>query len=196
MFLSFSAGTILKQTCLAHKSPRKFSIARYLCENDEKPTDRADPDVEDNHSKNKGPETSMLSQNAISHSHRKAFCKWATTKGLTHRDVPSQPGTNYLDGKTYPFPLNPQFQPKPPISSQTKVRVYDDWKSGLGIQQLSMKYGISLHRVEAILKLHQVSVRWSNEVSFAWLDVSNRLMLKHISISLQDSNSWLQYNLN
>ncbi|CCG84986.1 protein of unknown function [Taphrina deformans PYCC 5710] len=115
--------------------------------------------------KNKEPESSSLSQNSISHSHRKAFCKWATTKGLVHRDAPQQPGTNYLDGKSHPFPLNPQFQPKPPISSETRVRVYDDWKSGLGIQQLSMKYSISLQRVEAILKLQQVSIRWTTESS-------------------------------
>lgn len=97
--------------------------------------------------------------------------------------APEVPGTNYLDGKVNPFPLNPQFQPQAPLSQRIKDEVYEDWRSGTGLRQLSQKYGISLERVEAILKLQEVRSRWATEVRACQL-LSMIMMSKTKSISL------------
>lgn len=106
-----------------------------------------------------------LSRNAANHTNRKSFVKWLRSHGHRHEDKSSSHGTNYLEGKKHPFPLNPQFQPRAPISIDVKDSVYGDWTSGVGIRQLSQKYGLSLERVEAVLKLQQISQKWTDDVS-------------------------------
>ena len=114
----------------------------------------------------------MLSKNASSHSHRKAFVRWVSGHGKQYVDVARAPGTtNYLDGKSHPFPLNPMFRPKPPISDTVKDGVVQDWQSGTGLRQISTKYGVTLERVEAILKLKQIRDRWTGQVSLAALQL-------------------------
>lgn len=110
-------------------------------------------------------EIDAMPWNVMQHNNRKSFVKWASTKGRQYRDCPTQPGTNYLDGKPYPFPLNPTFQPQAPISKETKENVYEDWIAGSGLQQVSLKFGLSLARVEAILKLRKVQDTWHDQVS-------------------------------
>ena len=107
-----------------------------------------------------------LSKNANSHSHRKAFVRWVSGPGKRYIDATREPGTtNYLDGKSHPFPLNPMFRPQPPVSETVKASVIQDWQNGTGLRQISTKYGVTLERVEAILKLKQVRDRWTEEVS-------------------------------
>lgn len=111
--------------------------------------------------------STAISFNASSHTHRKSFVRWIETKGQQYRSTGNTSSTNYLDGRSHPFPLNPQFQPQPPLSQNVKGRIYDDWQSGTGLRQLSQSYGISLERIEAILKLEQVSQKWNSEVSLS-----------------------------
>jgi hypothetical protein len=107
-----------------------------------------------------------MSRNAASHSHRKSFVQWVNGPGKTYaRPAEGRNRTNYLDGKTHPFPLNPAFQPTPPLSSSVKQQIVEDWKVGVGLRQLSTKWGVSLERIDAILKLQQVREKWDAQVS-------------------------------
>lgn len=116
---------------------------------------------------NTRPAAEGLSRNATQHSHRKAFIQWATTRGEQYKLFDPQKPRNYLDGKSHPFPLNPQFQPQLPVSTTTRDAIYSDWRAGAGLRQISQGYGIALDRVEAILKLQEVSKRWQEEVSIS-----------------------------
>lgn len=106
-----------------------------------------------------------VSFNTVSHSHRKSFVRWIETKGKQYQAPNNSFSTNYLDDKPHPFPLNPQFQPQPPLPQDVKTTIYADWQSGIGLRQLSQTYGISLERVEAVLKLEEVGQQWTSEVS-------------------------------
>lgn len=79
--------------------------------------------------------------------------------------VASTEGKNYLDGREYPFPLNPQFRPRVPTSEKMREDIHYDWTCGDGLQKLSNKYKLSLQRIEAILKLQDVKARWNKDVS-------------------------------
>lgn len=55
-----------------------------------------------------------------------------------------------------PFPNNPLFQPRPPLSDALRQEVYEAFVSDpetWTVRKLATKYNISLKRVEAILKL-------------------------------------------
>lgn len=55
-----------------------------------------------------------------------------------------------------PFPMNPFFQPKPPIANSTKKEIYSLYledPSKWTPRALAEKYGISIVRTEAILRL-------------------------------------------
>ncbi|KAI9255693.1 eukaryotic mitochondrial regulator protein-domain-containing protein [Phascolomyces articulosus] len=87
---------------------------------------------------------------------RRRFHEWAREGGGARFVRPSQGTTNYL-GST-PFPSNPLFQPRPPLTDATRQEIYEtytenpeDWS----IRKLATKFGISMRRVEAVLKLKE-----------------------------------------
>ncbi|KAJ2663762.1 hypothetical protein IW148_002320 [Coemansia sp. RSA 1199] len=66
--------------------------------------------------------------------------------------------TNYVGGK-YPFPLNPYFNPRPPIADSVKESLYKDYLEDPvrnTPRVLSEKYRISIKRAEAIIKLKAI----------------------------------------
>ncbi|PAV22115.1 hypothetical protein PNOK_0207200 [Pyrrhoderma noxium] len=77
-------------------------------------------------------------------------------------------GPNWLSGnRTFPFPMNPSFKPPAPISDKTKSELYalymrDPAKNS--VRALSELYGISLKRVDAILRLKGMEQSWVKEV--------------------------------
>ncbi|RCH83125.1 hypothetical protein CU098_007404 [Rhizopus stolonifer] len=84
---------------------------------------------------------------------RRKFHKWMETQGHKY-SRPSEGTTNYL--AISPFPNNPLFQPRPPLSDATKQQMYDAFASDSQkwtVRKLASKHGVSLKRVEAILKL-------------------------------------------
>ncbi|KAI8064642.1 eukaryotic mitochondrial regulator protein-domain-containing protein [Gongronella butleri] len=86
---------------------------------------------------------------------RRRFHEWVKAEGSKYTR-PAEGTTNYL-GNT-PFPNNPQFQPRPPLSDARREEVYQLYLSDpetWTIRQLAVKYGYSLKRIEAILKLKQ-----------------------------------------
>ncbi|KAI8990934.1 eukaryotic mitochondrial regulator protein-domain-containing protein [Mycotypha africana] len=85
---------------------------------------------------------------------RKRFLEWIKGQGAKY-SRPSEGSTNYL-GDSYPFPKNPLFRPRPPLSDALRQEMYDLYISDSAkwtIRKLATKYGISLKRVEAVLKL-------------------------------------------
>ncbi|KAF7728435.1 hypothetical protein EC973_006115 [Apophysomyces ossiformis] len=83
---------------------------------------------------------------------RRRFHEWANGPGAKF-SRPSKGTTNYL-GNT-PFPNNPLFRPRPPLSDETRQKIYDTYKANpdISIRQLASKFYLSMKRVEAILKL-------------------------------------------
>ena len=104
-----------------------------------------------------------MSQNASAHSHRKAFVKWLSTKGRYLEENRKQ-GTNYIDGKDHPFPLNPFFRPSPPLNADVKSTMHQQWTNGKSLRQLSQEHDISLARVEAILRLQEIKLDLQKQV--------------------------------
>ncbi|CAO3648476.1 unnamed protein product [Cunninghamella blakesleeana] len=76
---------------------------------------------------------------------RRRFHEWANGSDL----LKEQP-------IIWPFPNNPLFQPRPPITDNKREEIYQLYlsdKSTWTVRQLAVKYGLSLKRIEAILKL-------------------------------------------
>ncbi|CAO3587136.1 unnamed protein product [Absidia cylindrospora] len=84
---------------------------------------------------------------------RRRFQEWVRGPGSKYAR-PSEGTTNYL-GAT-PFPNNPLFQPRPPLSDTKREEIYQLYTSDpetWTIRQLAVKFGYSLKRIDAILKL-------------------------------------------
>ncbi|CAG8466290.1 7881_t:CDS:2 [Funneliformis mosseae] len=85
---------------------------------------------------------------------RPKFKLWLHNEG--NRFINVSKGPNYLNTTT-PFPMNPLFKPQPPLNDRTKEEI---WLKFTEAEQTPRKiggeYGISLKRVEAILKLKKM----------------------------------------
>ncbi|KAG8767737.1 hypothetical protein FRC12_006072 [Ceratobasidium sp. 428] len=87
---------------------------------------------------------------------------WFQGEGLPYLNpTPSKP--NWLGGDI-PFPDNPTFRPPPPLSDVVKSSIYDRYKSSVlsdpqshvqTVRALSERFGISIGRVEATIRLKQ-----------------------------------------
>ncbi|KAI8325417.1 hypothetical protein GQ54DRAFT_295456 [Martensiomyces pterosporus] len=86
------------------------------------------------------------------------YKRWLRLQGGAFKSV--QPGkTNYVGGRDIPFPLNPAFRPRAPVSDATREAIYKDYLAdplSNTPRVLGEKYGISIRRVEAILKLKAI----------------------------------------
>ncbi|GAA5805438.1 hypothetical protein HPULCUR_010954 [Helicostylum pulchrum] len=85
---------------------------------------------------------------------RRRFHEWVQGSGAKY-GRPAKGTTNYL-GTSNPFPNNPLFQPRPPLSDARRQEIYNTFESdpeNMTIRKLATKYGVSLKRIEAILTL-------------------------------------------
>ncbi|KAG2213363.1 hypothetical protein INT47_009036 [Mucor saturninus] len=85
---------------------------------------------------------------------RRRFHEWAHGSGAKY-SRPAKGTTNYL-GTSNPFPNNPLFQPRPPLSDVRRQEIYNAFESDpetWSVRKLATKYGVSLKRIEAILTL-------------------------------------------
>ncbi|KAI7905942.1 eukaryotic mitochondrial regulator protein-domain-containing protein [Cokeromyces recurvatus] len=134
-------------------SQRCFSLTA-LCHEEEKTPETTEEE--------KTPETAEEEQTTVVEEEsepikfsrrRRKFHEWVNGEGAKYRR-PAKGTTNYL-GET-PFPTNPLFKPRPPLSDARRQEIYDAFISDpktWTVRQLATKYGLSLKRVEAILKL-------------------------------------------
>ncbi|KAJ1952573.1 hypothetical protein GGI12_006210, partial [Dipsacomyces acuminosporus] len=86
------------------------------------------------------------------------YKRWMRAQGVLYKSV--QPGrTNYVGSRDIPFPMNPAFRPKAPLSDAAKEAIYGDYLADPlknTPRVLGEKYSISIKRVEAILKLKAI----------------------------------------
>ncbi|KAI9002241.1 eukaryotic mitochondrial regulator protein-domain-containing protein [Gaertneriomyces semiglobifer] len=72
----------------------------------------------------------------------------------------------YVGGKDTPFPMNPFFKPKPPISDATRSAIYalyeedpHTWTPRL----LATRFGLSIVRVQAVIRLKALEAQWKEQ---------------------------------
>ncbi|KAJ1731524.1 hypothetical protein LPJ61_002490, partial [Coemansia biformis] len=86
------------------------------------------------------------------------YGEWLRTEGKKYKKmIPGR--TNYFGGGARPFPLNPAFRPRAPLSDATREAIYTDYLGDpvrATPRVLGEKYGISIKRVEAVIKLKAI----------------------------------------
>lgn len=92
---------------------------------------------------------------------------WRNSIGKQYERPPPGSKGPFWIGET-PFPLNPSFNPPPPVAHATKV---DMWKlhtanpSTNNVRKLSGQFGIPIERVMAILRLMALEKEFKQQVS-------------------------------
>jgi len=82
------------------------------------------------------------------------YKQWVEGEGSQFRNTKPH-RTNWLGGEV-PFPLNPSFKPPPPLSNALRNQIFTRWKSNpvhYTPRLLSIHYGLSIKRIEAIIRL-------------------------------------------
>lgn len=114
------------------------------------------------------------------------YREWLASTGAQFKD-PRPHETNYLGGSTVshlilililvkltvplrprdiyyqPFPLNPTFKPPPPLSDRLRNIIFSEWMknpSQNNPRALSIRHGVSIKRVEAIIRLKVHEHKW------------------------------------
>jgi hypothetical protein len=65
-----------------------------------------------------------------------------------------------------PFPMNKQFKSLPVLSEEYRDAIYDHVvKKGMSVRDVSVKLGVSMERVGAVVRLKEVEKQWEKEVS-------------------------------
>ncbi|KAG8903307.1 hypothetical protein FRB99_003466 [Tulasnella sp. 403] len=92
------------------------------------------------------------------------YQRWMTEYGRQFRHpTPGKP--NWLGGD-HPFPMNPHFKPPPPTSDSLRQAIFDAHVRNPelnSVRELSQRFGLSLKRVEAIIRLKGLEVKWKME---------------------------------
>ncbi|EPQ60317.1 hypothetical protein GLOTRDRAFT_52353, partial [Gloeophyllum trabeum ATCC 11539] len=94
----------------------------------------------------------------------KPYEDWLQEDAVRYKD-PVQP-RNWLGGRPHPFPLNPSFQPPAPLSDKLRSRFYEEYMedpNANSVRELSSRYGLSIKRVDAILRLKGLEAHWEKE---------------------------------
>lgn len=94
------------------------------------------------------------------------FPTWIQSGAMALKYPKPGMGPNWI-GET-PFPLNPSFNPPPPIRQSTKTEIWKLHAENPGtwtIRALSAHYSIGIPRMEAILRLKALEMDWVAEVS-------------------------------
>ncbi|RDX51203.1 hypothetical protein OH76DRAFT_1436396 [Lentinus brumalis] len=89
-----------------------------------------------------------------------SYAVWLRTEGIKYKE-PHRP-KNWLGGEV-PFPLNPSFKPPTPISDAVKTAIWDEYMadpSRSDVRHLAQRHGLSIPRVEAILRLKGLEEHW------------------------------------
>ncbi|GAA5868978.1 hypothetical protein JCM3774_002438 [Rhodotorula dairenensis] len=100
---------------------------------------------------------------------RNGYRAWLSGEGSRYRrPLPGKP--NWI-GDT-PFPLNPTFNPLPPLADVTKTRIYNaylhnilqkDATDSQVVRAVSTKFGVAMDRVRAIVRLKELERRFKSE---------------------------------
>lgn len=93
--------------------------------------------------------------------------KWLKTYSATRFQTdPGTEGPFYVtNNKNSPFPLNPLYIAQRPLSNETKNEIFNAWRKDSTewtSKKLAMHFGISILRVEAILRHKSLENQWKN----------------------------------
>ncbi|EMR08019.1 hypothetical protein PNEG_03461 [Pneumocystis murina B123] len=104
-------------------------------------------------------------QNKKRFSEQSDYIKWLVDpmEGGQYIKPLSKAGTNFIHQKEYPYPLNPKFKPQPPLSLEARRNIGEKWKQGKSLREISDMFGISVIRVEAVLRLLELESKWRQE---------------------------------
>ncbi|KAI9302080.1 eukaryotic mitochondrial regulator protein-domain-containing protein [Cunninghamella echinulata] len=149
MLRSFASVKSIIRTNIEYTPIRTFSQTCYKLSNDSTTTTTP----EDTTAEQVVTEELIVEEPKKLSRRRRRFHEWANGSGKRF-SRPAEGTTNYL-GES-PFPNNPLFQPRPPITDAKREDIYQLYisdKSTWTVRQLAVKFGLSLKRIEAILKL-------------------------------------------
>ncbi|KAI0800675.1 eukaryotic mitochondrial regulator protein-domain-containing protein [Fomes fomentarius] len=91
------------------------------------------------------------------------YAQWLRTEGLKYKEA-HRP-KNWLGGEV-PFPLNPSFKPPTPISDRVRTSIWNDFMADperSSARNLAERYGLSIARIDAILRLKGVEAQWRKQ---------------------------------
>ncbi|KAI0756302.1 eukaryotic mitochondrial regulator protein-domain-containing protein [Daedaleopsis nitida] len=91
------------------------------------------------------------------------YAQWLRNEGLKFKDPVR--AKNWLGGQV-PFPLNPSFKPPAPISDAIRTAIwneYNDNPTKADVRTLAQRYGLSIARVDAILRLKGLEEHWRKQ---------------------------------
>lgn len=104
--------------------------------------------------------TNYISQFPVRASHR-------DSKGIDWQKVfnDGTSGGNRGVNPLIPFATNPHTKTAKVVPTHMKADIASDvLNSNMSAQEASFKYGLSVPRIEAIVELEQIRLKWSNEV--------------------------------
>lgn len=97
------------------------------------------------------------------------FDEWVESPDAERYRYPKGRGPHWL-GRT-PFPMNPAFNPPPPVAARTRAEMWDKHHKDpvtCSIRGLAYMYNLPLDRVTAILRLKALEQEMKFEVRFAF----------------------------
>ncbi|KAI1793146.1 eukaryotic mitochondrial regulator protein-domain-containing protein [Ganoderma leucocontextum] len=89
-----------------------------------------------------------------------SYAQWLRTEGIKYKEA-HRPN-NWLGGEV-PFPLNPSFKPPTPISDSIRTAIWNDYIADpavFNVRVLAQRHGLSIARVDAILRLKGLEEHW------------------------------------
>ncbi|GAA5974182.1 hypothetical protein JCM11641_003311 [Rhodosporidiobolus odoratus] len=99
----------------------------------------------------------------------KGYRAWLNGEGARFRKGVAG-RTNWI-GET-PFPLNPTFSPIPPLADSTKFKIFNAYVHNIStkdatdsqvVRAVSARFGVSMDRVRAIIRLKELEKEWKDE---------------------------------
>jgi len=90
------------------------------------------------------------------------YAEWIREEGRQFKKASPR---NWLGGDV-PFPLNPSFKPPTPVSDTLKTHIYDQYMANPtvnDVRSLATRYGMSIKRIDAILRLKGLEAHWEKE---------------------------------
>ncbi|KAG8775103.1 hypothetical protein FRC15_000784 [Serendipita sp. 397] len=107
---------------------------------------------------------------------------------------PRDDGPNWLGGSV-PFPMNPSFKPPPPISDKMRTQIFGLYtQNNHNEEWLSAKFGLSVSRIKAILRLKKLEQLWV-KVGIFINNISMMISMTHISTRLYNGRLQLFLHL-
>lgn len=126
---------------------------------------RAKPEEVEDFDEDDGPEEVQAAapQNPFP-DNEKGYRAWLEGEGRQFKE--HHRSRNWLGGDVTPFPLNPTFKPPPPVSDATRTLIYQQFMADPtknSVRELAALHGLSIARVDAILRLKGLEEHWKKE---------------------------------